>query len=66
VKAARNVPTSNERVNVPALSKARIGIISGIVCIGVWAVAALGFNAPGYVHLLLSAGMFLLMWGIVT
>jgi hypothetical protein len=66
VKAALNVPTSNERVNVPALSKARIGIISGVVCIGVWALGAFAFNAPGYIHLLLSVGMFLLMWGIVS
>jgi hypothetical protein len=39
---------------------------SGIACIVIWAIAALGFDAPGYVHLLLSVGLFLLMWGIVS
>ena len=66
MNAGRNVPTSNERVNMPALSKARIGMITGIACIVIWAIAALGFDAPGYVHLLLSVGLFLLMWGIVS
>jgi hypothetical protein len=64
VKTARNVPTSNKRVNV--LSRGRMGVYSGIACIVIWAIAALGFDAPGYVHLLLSVGLFLLMWGIVS
>jgi hypothetical protein len=63
VSAAGNVPTSHNRVNV---SKARLGIIGGVTCIAIWAVAALGFNAPGYVHLLLSVGLFLLIWGITV
>ncbi|HWZ59782.1 MAG TPA: hypothetical protein VNW46_12475 [Gemmatimonadaceae bacterium] len=41
-------------------------MITGVTCIIVWAIAALGFDAPGYVHLLLSVGLFLLMWGIVS
>jgi hypothetical protein len=44
--------------------KARLAVISGVICIAIWAVAALGFNGPGYVHLLLSVGLFLTMYGI--
>jgi hypothetical protein len=46
------------------MSKPRIIMVSGITCIAVWAVAALGFNGPGYVHLLLSVGLFLVMYAI--
>jgi hypothetical protein len=65
VSAGSKIPTFNRRVNVTnAAEKARLAVISGVACIVVWAVAALGFNGPGYVHLLLSVGLFLVMWGI--
>jgi hypothetical protein len=67
VNAGSKIPISNTRVNVPnAVEKARLAVISGVTCIVVWAVAALGFNGPGYVHLLLSVGLFLVMWGITV
>ena len=42
-----------------------LGIIGAIALIVVWAVATFRFEAPGWVHLLLSAGVFLLIFRIV-
>ena len=43
-----------------------LGIIGAIAMLVVWAVATVFFDAPGWVHLLLSLGVFLLIWRIVT
>lgn len=43
-----------------------LGIIAAIAMLIVWAVATFKFEAPGYVHLLLTAGVFLLIWRIVV
>lgn len=40
-------------------------IILSIVMLLVWA-AGTWFEAPGWIHLLLTAGVFLLVWRIVT
>jgi hypothetical protein len=37
-----------------------LGIIGAVALIVIWAVATFRFEAPGWVHLLLSAGVFLL------
>ena len=42
-----------------------IGIIAAIAMLVVWAAATLLFTAPGWVHLLLTVGVFLLVWRIV-
>jgi hypothetical protein len=43
-----------------------LGIIAALAMLALWAVAAFVFEAPGYIHLLLTAGMFLLIWRIVV
>ena len=40
-------------------------IILSAVMLIVWAVGT-WFEAPGWIHLLLTAGVFLLIWRIVT
>jgi uncharacterized protein (DUF58 family) len=40
---------------------------AAIACLAVWAVATFAFApAPGYVHLLLTAGVFLLVYAAVV
>ena len=43
-----------------------LGILAAIAMLALWAVATFVFEAPGYVHLLLTAGVFLLIWRIVV
>jgi uncharacterized membrane protein len=42
-----------------------LGIVVAIAMLVVWAVATFMFEAPGWVHLLLTAGVFLLIYRIV-
>ncbi len=43
-----------------------IGIIAAAVMLIGWAVVTFTTEAPGYVHLLLTIGFFLLIWRIVV
>jgi hypothetical protein len=43
-----------------------LGIIAAIALLAVWAVGTFAFDAPGWIHLLLSVGLFVLMWRIVV
>ena len=43
-----------------------LGIIAALAMLVLWAVATFAFEAPGYIHLLLTAGVFLLIWRIVV
>ena len=43
-----------------------LGIIAAIVMLVAWAVGTFVYEAPGYIHLLLTAGVFLLIWRIVV
>ncbi|MEP6690148.1 MAG: DUF5670 family protein [Gemmatimonadaceae bacterium] len=44
-----------------------LGIIAAIVMLVVWAVLTFGFApAPGWIHLLLTLGVFLLIYRIVV
>jgi hypothetical protein len=42
-----------------------LGIIAAIALLVLWGVGTFAFEAPGYIHGLLSAGLFLLFWRIV-
>ena len=42
------------------------GIAAAIAMLALWAAATFFFEAPGWVHLLLTVGVFLLVWQIVT
>ena len=41
-------------------------IVAAVLMLVVWGVATFSFTAPGWVHLLLTAGVFLLIWRIVA
>ncbi len=43
-----------------------IGIIGAIAMLVVWAFVTFTTEAPGYVHLLLTLGVFLLIWRITV
>ncbi len=43
-----------------------IGILVAVAMLVVWAVVALGFSGPGWIHLLLTFGVSLLVWRIVV
>lgn len=43
-----------------------LGILGAIALLVIWAVAALVMEGPGWVHLLLTVGVFLLIYRIVA
>ena len=43
-----------------------LGIIGAVVMLAVWAVLTFTTEAPGYVHLLLTIGFFMLFWRIIV
>lgn len=42
-----------------------IGLVAAVVMLVLWAAGTFVFEAPGWINLLLSAGVFLLIWRIV-
>lgn len=43
-----------------------LGIVGAIAILVGWAIWTFAFSAPGWAHVLLTAGMFLLMYRIVV
>ena len=43
-----------------------LGILLAVAMLAIWAVATFAFSGPGWVHLLLTLGVFLLIWRIVA
>ena len=43
-----------------------LGIIAAIAMLVVWGVGTFAFDAPGWIHGLLSFGVFLLIWRVVA
>ena len=43
-----------------------VGLVAAIVMLVVWAVATVAFEAPGWLHLLLTVGVFVVIWRIVA
>ena len=43
-----------------------IGIVVGILMLVGWAISALMFSGPGWVHLFLTLGVTILIWRIVA
>ena len=41
-------------------------LVAGIVMLVVWGGLTVATEAPGWVHLLLTAGVFLIIWRIVV
>lgn len=44
----------------------RLAIPLGVIMLVVWAIATVMLEAPGWVHGLLTVGVFLVIWGIVA
>jgi hypothetical protein len=42
-----------------------VGIIAAIGMLILWGVGTFALEAPGYIHILLTGGVFLLVWRIV-
>ncbi|CAA9344959.1 MAG: hypothetical protein AVDCRST_MAG40-2592 [uncultured Gemmatimonadaceae bacterium] len=45
---------------------ARFGVPAALLMLAVWAVASFAYEAPGWVHMLLTGGVFLLIYSIVV
>ena len=43
-----------------------IGILAGVGMLVVWAIGTFAFEAPGWIHLLLSVGVFLIIYRLVV
>jgi hypothetical protein len=43
-----------------------LGIIAGIVLLIIWAVSTFMYNGPGWVNLLLTLGLTIIIWRIVA
>ena len=43
-----------------------IGIVAAVIMLVVWAVLTFTTEAPGYVHLLLTIGFFVLFWRVAA
>jgi Family of unknown function (DUF5670) len=43
-----------------------LGIIAGIAMLVVWAIGTFMYEAPGWIHLLLSVGVFVIIYRIVV
>ena len=43
-----------------------IGILVAIAMLALWAVATFALDAPGWIHLLLTSGVFLLIYRMVV
>lgn len=42
-----------------------VGIIAAIGMLVLWGVGTFAFDAPGYIHILLTGGLCMLVWRIV-
>lgn len=45
--------------------KIDLGIVAAIAMLVVWAVGALLYDGPGWIHLLLTVGVTVLIWRVV-
>jgi hypothetical protein len=43
-----------------------LGILAGIVMLIGWAIGALVYSGPGWLHLLFTVGVFVIIWRIVV
>lgn len=42
-----------------------LGMLAAIAMLVVWAAGTMFFEAPGWIHLLLTGGVFLLIWSVM-
>jgi len=61
------VPTfPNLAVANMAVNHRDLGFLAALAMLIVWAIGTFALNAPGWIHLLLTLGVFLLIWRIVV
>jgi hypothetical protein len=53
----------NRSIETPPMD---LGIVAALAMLVVWAVGTFRFDAPGWIHALLTGGVFLLIWRIVV
>jgi hypothetical protein len=53
-------------VDQNAVNSMDIGILAALAMLVLWAVGTFVYEAPGWIHLLLSVGVFLLIYRIVV
>jgi hypothetical protein len=62
-RAHHFLPVSTRHPRIGAMD---IGLVVGLALLIVWAVATFVYGAPGWIHLLLSVGLFLVIWRIAA
>lgn len=62
---ARATRTSGSPRPLP-LTKMDLGILAALAVLIIWAIWTFAFHAPGFAHILLTAGVFLLIYRIVA
>ena len=55
----------SERSHRPRPSIAALAIPIGVLMLLFWTVSILTIETPGWMHLLLTLGVFLVIWGVV-
>lgn len=54
------------RSNLWSNQRMDIGILAALAMLAIWAVATFAGDAPGWIHLLLTLGVFVLVWRVVV
>ena len=60
------VLTLRSGLSTPGTYFMDIGIIAAIAMLVVWSIGTFIYEAPGYIHLLLTVGVFLIIWRVVV
>jgi hypothetical protein len=56
----------NSRGSASKALEMDLGILVGIAMLVIWGIGALAFDGPGWIHLLLTVGVFVIIWRIVV
>ena len=51
---------------VKSTPKMDTGIVAAVAVLALWAAGTFFFDAPGWINLLLTGGVFLLIWRVTT
>ena len=63
LRCGYNLPAGQFTVNEIIMD---FGILGAIAMLAIWAFLTFSTEAPGYIHLLLTLGVFLLIWRITV
>lgn len=62
----RPVPAPTPDVPPPSRFATAFALPTGIVLLVIWIIGLLTTELPGWFHIFLTAGVFLIIWGIVA